>query len=72
MDPFVIHILVPLRTQSEPSRLAYVRMPAGLLPKSGSVRPKQPMDSPRAMPGSQRSFCPSSPKRAIANIASEP
>lgn len=31
-DPLVIHILRPLSTQSEPSRLAYVRMPAGSEP----------------------------------------
>jgi len=32
-------------------------MPPALLPKSGSVRPKQPMARPAASSGSQRSFC---------------
>ena len=49
--PLVIHIFVPLRTQSSPSRRARVRMRAGSLPESGSVRPKQPMASPAAMAG---------------------
>jgi hypothetical protein len=55
-EPLVIHILVPLITQSSPSRRARVRMPAGLEPKSGSVRPKQPISSPAAIPGSQVCF----------------
>ena len=46
--PLVIHILEPLSTQSEPSRLAKVRMPAGSEPKSASVRPKQPTARPLA------------------------
>ncbi len=71
-DPFVIHILRPVSTQSPPSFLAYVRIPAGSEPWSGSVRPKQPMISPAAMPGSQRRFCSSEPKRWIAYMASEP
>lgn len=44
-DPLVIHILRPVSTQSSPSRLAYVRIPAGSEPWSGSVSPKQPMIS---------------------------
>ena len=71
-EPLVIHILVPLSTQSSPSRLARVRMPAGLEPKSGSVRPKQPIASPAAIRGSQVCFCSSLPNFQIANIASEP
>nr|CRL53662.1 hypothetical protein CPGR_00941 [Mycolicibacterium fortuitum subsp. fortuitum DSM 46621 = ATCC 6841 = JCM 6387] len=59
--PLVIHILVPLSTQSVPSRRARVRMPAGLEPKSGSVNPKQPMASPVASRGSQCCFCSSEP-----------
>ncbi len=43
IEPLVIHIFWPLRTQSSPSRLALVRMPPGLEPWSGSVRPKQPI-----------------------------
>ena len=48
----MIHIFEPFRTQSDPSCFAVVRMPAGLDPKSGSVNPKHPMASPRAIAGS--------------------
>ena len=68
----MIHILVPLSTQSSPSRRATVRIPAGLEPKSGSVSPKQPIFSPAAMSGSQACFCSSLPQRQIANMASDP
>ena len=71
-EPLVIHIFVPSRTQSSPSRRARVRMPAGLDPKSGSVRPKHPIASPAAIRGSHSCFCSSLPNRQIANIASEP
>ncbi len=57
----MIHIFEPLRRQRLPSRTARVRMPDGLEPKSGSVRPKQPMASPVARRGSQWSFCASEP-----------
>src|SRR5262249_50658808 len=71
-EPLVIHILVPLSTQSSPSRRAYVRMPDGLEPKSGSVSPKQPIASPAAIFGSHSCFWSSEPQRQIANMASEP
>ena len=71
-DPFVIHIFEPFRTQPESVFFARVRMPAGLDPASGSVSPKQPISSPAAIPGSQRSFCSSDPEFQIANIASDP
>ena len=48
--PLVIHILAPLMTQSPPSFFALVFMLAGSEPPCGSVRPKQPMISPAAMP----------------------
>ena len=51
MVPLVIHILAPLITQSAPRFLACVFMLAGSEPPCGSVRPKQPMSSPRAMRG---------------------
>ena len=70
--PLVIHIFVPLSTQSVPSCLAVVRMPHGLEPKSGSVRPKQPIASPVAIRGSHSCFCSSLPYFQIAYIASEP
>ena len=49
--PLVIHILVPLMTQSDPSLRALVLIDEGSDPESGSVRPKQPMISPAAIPG---------------------
>ena len=72
MPPLVIHIFVPLRTQSSPSRLAVVRMFAGSEPKSGSVRPKQPIALPAAMGGSHCCFCSSLPYFQIAYMASDP
>src|SRR6516165_10189983 len=51
IEPLVIHIFSPLRMYSLPTFLARVRMPPGLEPKSGSVRPKQPSFSPFAMDG---------------------
>ena len=72
IEPLVIHILLPSRIQSVPSCLARVRMPAGLEPKSGSVRPKQPTFSPLAICGSHSSFCSSDPCFQIANIARLP
>src|ERR1700727_3240474 len=71
-DPLVIHILRPLRTQSDPSRRARVVIDAGSDPASGAVSPKQPSSSPAAMPGSHCCFCSSEPNLQIANIASEP
>ena len=61
IDPFVIHILVPVRIQSSPSRRARVRIEPGSEPESGSVRPKQPIALPLAISGSQRCFCSSLP-----------
>ena len=60
-EPFVIHIFVPLRIQSSPSRRARVRIEPGSLPASGSVSPKQPIASPAAIRGSHSSFCSSEP-----------
>jgi hypothetical protein len=72
MPPLVIHIFVPFSTHSPSDRLAVVFIAPGSLPKSGSVRPKQPIASPAAIRGSQRSFCSSEPYARIGNIASEP
>ena len=72
MPPLVIHSLLPLRTQSEPSRRAEVRIEAGSEPESGSVSPKQPIASPAAIRGSHSCFCSSEPYFQIGNIASEP
>jgi hypothetical protein len=68
----VIHIFRPSSTQSSPSRRARVRIDAGSDPKSGSVRPKQPIASPLAIRGSHCCFCSSLPQRQIANIARDP
>src|SRR5262249_49417357 len=62
MVPEVIHIFSPFRRYSLPTFLALVRMPPGLEPKSGSVRPKHPIFSPLAMAGNHFSFCASLPK----------
>jgi len=59
--PLVIHILAPLSTHSSPSRRACVFMLAGSDPPWGSVNPKQPMTSPRAIAGNQVSRCCSDP-----------
>ena len=76
IEPLVIHILRPSRTQSAPSpapsRRARVRIEPGSEPASGSVSPKQPTFSPAAMPGSHSCFCSSEPKAQIAYIASDP
>ena len=50
---YPIHAFAPLSTHESPSRRAYVRMPPGFEPKSGSVRPKQPIFSPAASFGIQ-------------------
>ena len=47
-------------------------MPPGSLPAVGSVRPKQPISSPVAMPGSHCCFCSSEPCLWMALIASDP
>jgi hypothetical protein len=47
-------------------------MPPGSEPKSGSVRPKQPIASPAAIRGSHSCFCSSEPHRQIAYMASDP
>ena len=51
MLPLVIHILLPVSSQSSPSRTARVGMPAGFEPKSGSVSPKQPIAVAGRQPG---------------------
>src|SRR5438132_9789319 len=70
IDPLVIHAFAPLRTNESPSFLAYVRIPPGFDPKSGSVRPKQPIFSPEASFGIQASFCSCDPYAWIGNITS--
>ncbi len=67
--PFVIHILLPDRIQSSPSRFAKVRIDPGSLPLSGSLSPKHPIASPPCIRGSHSALCSSEPNVWIANIA---
>ena len=59
-----IHFFWPFRIQVSPSRLAVVfRPPAAPGPDLGSVRPKQPIFSRRAIGGSHVCFCSSEPSK---------
>ena len=59
-----IHVFWPLSTQVSPSRRAVVVKPPEVPdPTSGSVSPKEPIFSMRAMGGNQRCFCSSEPHR---------
>src|SRR5690606_14610806 len=71
-EPLVIHILVPLSTQTSPPRRARVRIPAGVDPQSGPVVPEHAPSSPAAIPRSQACFCSSLPSFQSAYMASEP
>src|SRR5690349_21174968 len=65
-----IHRFCPLRIQVSPSRLAVVvNPPLDPEPTRGSVRPKQPIFSQRAIGGSHFCFCSSDPSRKIEPIA---
>ena len=55
--PLVMNILVPLSTQSSPSRLAVVRMPATSEPAPGSVMPTAVISSPAITRRRYLSFC---------------
>ena len=71
-EPLVIHILTPLSTQPSAVSRAVVIMPPGFDPKSGSVRPKQPISAPDASRGSQCFFCSSEPNVKIGYITRAP
>src|SRR5258705_7780805 len=61
----------PLRIQVSPSRFAVVNKPPDAPePTNGSVRPKQPILSNRAIGGSHFCFCSSDPSIYIEPIAS--
>src|SRR6266403_1784223 len=65
-----IHLFWPLRIQVLPSRFAVVvRPPDAPEPTNGSVRPKQPIFSKRAIGGSHFCFCSSEPSIYIEPIA---
>src|ERR1700744_328597 len=55
--PEEMNVLAPDRTQSSPSRSAWVRIPARSLPAPGSLIAIAPIRSPAANPGSQRCCC---------------
>ncbi len=57
----MIHIFVPFRIQSSPSRLATVRIELGSLPESASESPKHAIASPDAIFGSHSFLCSSLP-----------
>ncbi len=52
-----MNILVPLITQSDPSRTARVRIPATSDPAPGSVTATAAIFSPEVIDGIQRAFC---------------
>src|SRR5829696_1730850 len=56
-----IHILLPFRMTWSPASFILVSIPAGLLPWSGSVKPKQPSHSPLASLGKNLVRCSSLP-----------
>jgi hypothetical protein len=60
-DPCVMNVLLPLRIQSLPSRLAVVFMLPESLPEPGSVNPHAPNLRPEARSGTYFFFCSSLP-----------
>src|SRR5258705_13916479 len=65
-----IHLFWPFRTHVSPSRFAVVvRPPDAPEPTSGSVRPKQPIFSKRAIGGNHFCFCSSEPPREMEAIS---
>src|SRR5687768_10295947 len=70
--PFVIQRFVPLRDQPPSTFFARVRIDAGSLPASGSVRPKQPTFLPLARAGSHFSFCASLPNAWMGYMHNDP
>ena len=67
---FPIHFFCPFSTHESPSRRAVVRRPREVPePTSGSVKPKEPIFSSRAIGGSHFCFCSSEPPRKIDPIA---
>ena len=58
----VMYRFSPEITQSDPSRMALVRNPAGFDPAPGSVSAKEATTLPDAIASSQVAFCSSVPK----------
>ena len=57
----VIQVLAPGKAEAVAVLLGAVRIEPGSEPASGSVRPKQPISSPRARPRQVLAFCSSEP-----------
>jgi hypothetical protein len=64
-----IHFFRPFSTNESPSRRAEVSSPTASEPCAGSVSPKAPIFSSRAIAGSHRSRCSSEPSMAIDCMA---
>ena len=67
----LIQVLEPFSTNPPSTDLARVRIEPGSEPPSGSVRPKQPTNSPLRSLGRYLSFCASDPKAWMGYITSE-
>ena len=70
MPRLVIQFLVPSMTHSSPSRTAFVRIPPGSEPASGSERANAGDHSPLAHCGRKRSFCSSVPNSFSGSVPS--
>ncbi len=68
----VIQALVPVITKPPSTLRARLIMPPGSDPKFGSVRPKQPINSPVASFGRYFLFWASVPNSLIGTMTSEP
>ncbi len=69
IDPLPIHFFCPFSTKESPSRRAEVSSATASEPCCGSVRPKAPIFSMRAIAGSHRCRCSSEPRIAIDCMA---
>ena len=71
MGEFEIHILEPVRLYPPLTALARVTIEPGSEPWLGSVRPKQPIDSPLASFGRYFFFCASLANSKIGSMTSD-
>ena len=67
----MIQVFDPFSTNPPSTDLARVRIEAGSDPASGSVRPKQPTNSPLRSLGRYLSFCAAEPNAWIGYMTSE-
>ena len=68
MGAWVIQVLLPDKTKPPSVFLARLAIAPGSEPEPGSVRPKAPMDSPRASLGRYLSRCAALPKASMGCI----